>query len=94
MYDFLKHIGMWFHAHNLMSVSAGHWCAWTVLVLIPALIIAGWILMIESYRKVYDKDPSRTNRQMMFIAYTAPVSVPLILTACSWKWCGRRLGFL
>ena len=92
MFGFLESVGQWFAAHDLMSAQAGHWLAWVTLVAVPVLVIFWWAWMVEKACEDYRNEQSKDNRFLLFVAYTAPVSVPALFAMTAVVWTGRKMN--
>lgn len=90
MYEFLASIGQWFEAHDLMSAEAGHWVAWVFIVLIPLTVTMWWIWMIDKYMTEYHNEPTKENKFLLYVSYTAPISVPVLFAMTAILWTGRK----
>lgn len=92
MYQFLAGVGEWFAEHDLMSAQAGHWVAWTVFVVIPVVTVVWWAWMVSNAMNDYHSAPTKENKFLMFVAWTAPISVPVMFLMAGLVWVGRKFN--
>lgn len=94
MHNFLDNVAQWFVTHDLMGVEAAGWTAWALFMLIPIVTIIWWGWLLDSALNNYSATPNADNKKMVFFAYVAPVSIPVLFLMAGILWTGRKAKML